>query len=67
MSERPPQAPRARLLLFERDPGKRYHFEKYVVGIICRGLTDEERQQRVLEAVKHGGSQSSEAVTDEQC
>jgi len=43
----------ARLLLFERDPGKRHYFHKYVLGILWRGLSEEEKHHRLLEALRH--------------
>jgi hypothetical protein len=43
-------AGRGRLLPFEPDRGKRYHFRKYVEGILLRGLSEAERQQCILRA-----------------
>ena len=50
-----------RLLLFERDPGKRYYFEKYVLDILWRALSEEEKQQRLLEVLERRRAQSEGA------
>ena len=55
----------ARLLLFERDPGKRHYFQKYVLGILWRGLSEEEKEQRALEAVKHRRARAGGGITEE--
>ena len=49
MSESP--AERGRLLPFEPDRGKRYHFRKYVEGILWRGISETERERRILETM----------------
>jgi len=61
MADDPGRIPSARLLLFERDPGKRYYFEKYVLDILWRGLSEEEKQQRLLEVVERRRAQSEGA------
>ena len=43
---------KGRLLLFERDAGKRYHFAKYVEGIMMRNLCEAERQEVLLTIIK---------------
>jgi hypothetical protein len=42
---------KGRLLLFEPDPGRRYHFRKYVEGILWRGVSETERDKRIVETV----------------
>ena len=42
------------------DPLKRHYFQKYVLGILCRGLSEEEKQQRVLEALRRRRARSTE-------
>jgi hypothetical protein len=40
-----------RLLPFEPDMGKRYHFRKYVEGILWRGVSVTERDKRILDTI----------------
>ena len=54
----------ARLLLFERDPLKRHYFQKYVLGIIWRGLSEEEQQQRLAEVLERRRARSEGAPPD---
>jgi hypothetical protein len=56
-----------RLLLFERDPGKRYYFEKYVLGILWRGLSEEEKEQRVVDALRRRRAHSDESISKSGC
>ena len=65
MSETPPRMPPGRLLLFERDPAKRHYFQKYILGILWCGLSEEEKHYRLLEAVKQRRAEAREGVTEE--
>jgi hypothetical protein len=64
MAEHPLHIPSGRLLLFERDPLKRDYFQKYVLGILWRGLSEEEKQDRFLEVVEHRHAQSNGPGTE---
>lgn len=49
---------RGRLLLFEPDAARRHYYSKYVVGILWRGLSDEEREQRIMGVLRQRGASS---------
>ena len=49
---------RGRLLLFEADAARRHYYSKYMVGILWRGLSDEEREQRIMGILGQRGASS---------
>ena len=58
MAEQARDIRRGRLLLLEADAVRRHYYSKYVVGILWRGLSDEEREQRIMDVVRQRGASS---------
>jgi hypothetical protein len=52
MAEQAKGIKRGRLLLFEPDAARRHYYSKYVLGILWRGLTAEEREQRIMDVLR---------------
>jgi hypothetical protein len=52
-----------RLLLFDPDPVKRHYFQKYVLGVMWRRLSEAERQERIA-AIGFRHAESGLALPD---
>ena len=58
MAEQARDIRRGRLLLLEADAVRRHYYSKYVVGILWRGLSDEEKEQRIMDVLRQRGASS---------